>query len=180
MKTPTRVIVIGVIAAMLLPFVMIRDVQAQSDLSKDQLERISANCLTAKNTLNQLHASDALLRVNRGQIYESLGAKLMNNFNIRLSNNSLDNKGLLVVTTSYRAALDTFRTDYQAYERQLSAAIKIDCDKQPAAFHAATEDAREKRAKLHTDVIRLHQYIDDYRSSVNDFMINYERVSGDN
>lgn len=180
MKLPFRLVTLGLIAALLLPVLTLQNVSAQSSLTEEQLQRISANCLAAKTTLNQLHASDALLRVNRGQIYESMGAKLMNNFNGRLSSNSLDNKGLLLVTTSYKGALDSFRLDYQAYERQLSAAIKVDCNKQPAEFHDAVEDARTKRAKVHADVIRLHQYIDDYRSAVSDFLINFERVSGSN
>lgn len=178
MKLPIRLIVIGLIAAVLLPIITIGTAEAQSTLTNEQLQRISANCSAAKTTLNQLHASDALLRVNRGQIYELMSTRLMNNFNARLTSNNLDAKGLQVVTTSYKTALDTFRSDYQAYERQLSTAIRVDCDKQPAEFHYAVQDAREKRAKVHQDVIRLHQYIDDYRSAVNDFYINYERTTG--
>jgi hypothetical protein len=102
----------------------------------------------------------------------------MDRFNARLNSNNLDATATEAVTGSYRSALATFRTDYQAYERQLSATIRVDCDQQPADFHAALEDARSKRQKLHTDVVRLHQYIDDYRSAVNDFFINFQRLTG--
>ena len=149
-----------------------------ADLTTDQLDLIKANCLSIKGSLNQLHASDALLRVNRGQIYESMGTKLMNSFNGRLNNNSLDNKGLVAVTTTYQSTLAIFRTDYQAYEQQLSATIKVDCTKDPGGFHDSLEQARTKRATVRTDIIRLNQYIDDYRSAVNDFMLNFERVTG--
>lgn len=179
MKSSARLITIGLIAALLLPILTYSNANAQVSLTDDQIQRIKANCLTAKSTLNQLHASDALLRVNRGQIYESMSARLMNSFNGRLESNNLDTRGLTLVTNSYKGALESFRLDYQAYERQLSAAIKIDCTKEPVEFHEAVLDAREKRTKVHNDVIRLHQYIDDYRSAVNDFMINFERVSGD-
>jgi hypothetical protein len=178
MKLPIRLIAFGVVASILVLIAISTSTNAQSTLSDEQLRRISSNCLSAKSSLNQLHASDALLRVNRGQLYESIGAKLMNNFNIRLTSNSLDAQGLQLVTTSYKAALETFRSDYQAYERQVSTAIRIDCVGEPLAFYLAIEDAREKREKVHTDVIRLHQYIDDYRSAVNDFLINFERISG--
>jgi len=151
-----------------------------ADLTDEQLARISANCLTIKSSLNQLHASDALLRVNRGQIYESMGTKLMDSFNSRLGSNSLDNKGLTAVTDSYQTALTTFRNDYRTYEQQLAATIRIDCSTQPASFHDSLENARTKREKVHTDVLRLHQYIDDYRSTVNDFMLNFDRVTGSN
>jgi len=151
-----------------------------ADLTPEQKSRIQSNCTSIKGSLNQLHASDALLRVNRGQIYESLGTKLMSSFNSRLSNNSLDNKGLVAVTNSYQTALATFRNDYQSYEQQLSAAIRIDCTKNASGFRDALESARTKRATVRADIVRLNQYIDDYRSAVNDFMLNFERVTGKN
>ena len=149
-----------------------------ADLTAEQIDLIKANCLSIKGSLNQLHASDALLRVNRGQVYESMGTKLMYSFNNRLNNNSLDNKGLVAVTNTYQSTLTEFRTDYQSYEQQLSATIKVDCSKDPGGFHDSLEQARTKRAVVRTDIIRLNQYIDDYRSAVNDFMLNFERVTG--
>ena len=147
------------------------------DLTPDQIARVKGNCVSIKNSLSQLHASDALLRVNRGQVYESMAAKLMDTFNDRLAGNRLDNKAMTTVTANYRSALTTFRTDYIAYEQKLSEAIRIDCTAQPNTFHAALEQARTLRSKVHDDVVRLHRVIDDYRSSVNDFLLNYERVS---
>ena len=179
MRIRIRLAIIGAITALLLSITGMTTTSAQTNLTNEQLERISANCVAIKNTLNQLHASDALLRVNRGQIYETMSTKLMDRFNSRLQSNNLDATGTQAVTTSYRSALASFRTNYQAYEQQLSAAIRIDCDEKPAEFHAAIEDARTKRSKVHSDVIRLHRYIDDYRSAVNDFYINFQRVSGE-
>lgn len=178
MKMPERLISIGAIAAVVLSLVSFNGASAQTILTEEQLKRISANCLSIKNTLNQLHVSDALLRVNRGQIYDAMGTKLMNNFNSRLTSNGKDAKGLQAITSGYQTALESFRNDYREYESKLSIAIKIDCDKQPSEFHAAIEEARAKRAAVHTDVLRLHQYIDDYRSGVSDFLINFERTSG--
>lgn len=146
-------------------------------LTADQIEHIRSNCVSIKSTLSQLHASDALLRVNRGQVYESMASKLMDPFNSRLSNNRLDNKATSVVSSSYRTGLDTFRTDYKNYEEKLSSAIRIDCSSQPEAFYASIEEARVLRAKVHDDVIKLHRYIDDYRTAVGDFLLNYERLS---
>lgn len=176
---PARLAIVAVIATLFLSIAGLTSTSAQTTLTNEQLQRISANCLSIKNTLNQLHASDALLRVNRGQIYEAMSTKLMDRFNARLTSNGLDATGTMAVTNGYRTALATFRTDYQAYERQLSAALRIDCDQKPAEFHAVIEDARTLRSKVHTDVIRLHQYIDDYRSAVNDFYINFQRVTGE-
>lgn len=179
MRLPLGLMIIGVVAALFLSISGIQSASAQTTLTEEQLRRISANCTTTKNTLNQLHATDALLRVNRGQVYEAMSTKLMDRFNTRLTSNNLDAVGTIAVTKGYRTALNTFRSDYQTYERQLSDAINIDCTKKPAEFHTAIESAREKRDTVHKDVLRLHQYIDDYRFAVKDFLINFERVAGD-
>lgn len=147
------------------------------DLTPDQSAQIKANCVSIKNSVSQLHASDALLRVNRGQTYEAVAGKLMDPFNSRLASNQLDNRAMTAVTSDYRTSLDAFRNDYIAYEQKLSATLRIDCTTKPNSFHASLVEARELRAKVHADVLRLHQLLDDYHSSVSDFLLNYERVS---
>jgi len=179
MKIRARLVVPVMIAATVVSIFSLQNTSAV-ELSDEQKQRIQSNCLSIKGSLDQLHVSDGLLRVNRGQVYELVGTKLMNNFNGRLSNNGLDNKGLVVVANQYQTALTTFRSDYLVYERQLSATLKIDCTKDPVGFHNALESARTKRATVHTDVNKMNQYIDDYRSVVNDFMLNFERVTGKN
>ncbi len=146
-------------------------------LSPEQIEHIRSNCVTIKSTLNQLHASDALLRVNRGQVYESMVSKLMDPFNSRLSNNRLDSKATSLVITGYRTNLEAFRTDYKRYEEKLSLAIRLDCSEDPEVFYNTIEEARVLRSKVHEDVGKLHRSIDDYRAAVGDFLLNYERLS---
>ncbi len=155
-------------------------VHAQSStLNDDQRDRITANCLTIKNTLSQLRASDALLRVNRGQVYEAMKTRIMDRFNARLSNNGLDSRGLSSLAKTYDDRLTIFRTHYDEYARQLDSAIRIDCARDPDGFHLAIANARSKRTVIHEDVKRLHVLIDDYRSSVIDFKTNFQRVSQD-
>lgn len=169
---------IAIAALTVLLGITAQSVHAQSaTLTQDQIDHIQSNCTSIKSTLNQLHASDALLRVNRGQVYESMASKLMDPFNARLGNNRLDSKATSVVTASYRTGLDTFRTDYKNYEEKLSAAINIDCTKQPEAFYTSLEAARTLRTKVHDDITKLNRYIDDFRSAVGDFLLNYERLS---
>jgi len=180
MRTRFRIVIISLVALVFLIATNLQSVSAQSVPTEEQLDKITVNCLSIKSNLNQLHASDALLRVNRGQLYESISTKLMSAFNNRLTSNSFDAKGLAVVLTGYRTALEAFQGDYRSYERQLSAAIKVDCNKEPLEFHNAIEDARTKRNKVHDDVAKLNQYIDDYRSAVNDFYVNYQRVTETN
>jgi len=149
----------------------------QAALTDEQLAKIQTNCVTIKNTLSQLHASDALLRVNRGQMYESMASKLMDTFNNRLSANRLDTRATATVTSTYRGLLDTFRQNYKLYEQKVTEAIRTDCTKDPQRFHTIVTQARELRTTVHGDVQRLHRSIDDYRNAVTDFKLNFERES---
>jgi hypothetical protein len=150
-------------------------VAAQSDSMTDQqIELIRNSCSSTKNTLNQLHSSDALLRVNRGQIYESMSTKLMDKFNSRVSSNGLDNSGLISATNNYGTTLNVFRTDYITYEKQLTSTITIDCSKQPVAFYDAVTLARTERNQVHTDITKLDQSIDQYQALVDQFGKDYQ------
>ncbi len=142
-------------------------------MSAQQIDRIYGSCTLAKNTLNQLHASDALLRVNMGQIYESMSTKLMSKFNTRVSNNKFDNSNLASITNSYNSTLDTFRSDYIKYEEQLTSANNIDCKKQQVSFYDAVSSARNDRIQVHDDVVKMNQYIDQYQAAVNQFEKDY-------
>lgn len=178
MNRTVRLLFLPLLAlAVSFSWVSIARAQTLPELTQEQEDRIRANCITMKAAVNQLHASDALLRVNRGQIYESMASNLMDRFNTRLASNDLDNRGMITVSTNYRTALSTFRENYITYEQKLSQTLRIDCVEQPAAFYRATQEARTLRAVVHDDVQQLHEYIDDYRSAVNGFYINYERLS---
>lgn len=179
MQMPFKVIGTLTLAAILAAgLVSVARAQTSSTpLTDEQRSKIVANCVVIKSSLEQLHASDALLRVNRGQVYESLANNLMEPFNSRLDGNDLDNAAMTTVTAQYRTALTTFRTDYIAYEQKLAEAIKVDCANRPDQFHQAVQAARILRATVHEDVQKLHRSVDDYQLSVGDFLLNYERVS---
>lgn len=149
---------------------------ADTNLTDEQRDRISSECSQIKGSLSQLHASDALLRVNRGQAYEAFSNKLMTPFNTRLNTAGFDNKAMTTHTSQYALALAKFRTDYILYEQKLAAALKIDCQQKPGEFYKAILEARELRATVHEDVQKLHRVIDDYGTSVEDFLLNYKRL----
>ena len=46
-------------------------------MTEAQIARIKANCVEAQTSLNQLHGTDGLLRVNQGQLYELISTRLM-------------------------------------------------------------------------------------------------------
>ena len=172
-------LIIGISLATVISGLFFGIVAAQTQPMTDaQISQIKNNCMSAKSTIARLHANDALLRVNRGQMYESMTTKLMARFNARVDSNHLDSKDLESVTQNYNTALATFRTDYQAYEESLSGALNIDCTKEPVTFYDAVADARTKRSRVHVDVIKLHQYIDDYSAAFDAFTTNFYKLSG--
>lgn len=176
MKRPLTLIAVA--GLLLLGSFGVTPTSAQNaPLTDGEKALVRKNCQNVKTTLDRLHASDALLRVNRGQVYETMSTRLMEPFNSRLGNNRLDNKAMVTVAGSYRSTLDKFRSDYRIYEEKLSSTIKIDCQVNPEGFHFSLESAREARKKVHQSVIRLHRLVDDYRLSVDDFMMNYERTN---
>ncbi|HEU4830802.1 MAG TPA: hypothetical protein VFS65_01360 [Candidatus Saccharimonadales bacterium] len=166
---------VGLASAGVLAYGLLINATAQSaPITDQQIERIKGSCLSAKNTLNQLHSSDALLRVNGGQVYESIASKLMKQFNGRVSYNNFDSTDFTVTTGIYERTLDEFRLKYKAYEEQLSKALEIDCSKQPVAFYDAVALSREKRAEVHAEVVKLHTSIDDYQTVFDQFSKQYQ------
>ncbi len=176
-KSQTAIIMAStvVVSSLLVGF----SVFAQNNnLSDQQLEQIKSECLSTKNTLNQLHISDALLRVNRGQTYESMYTKLMDKFNDRLFYNKLDNSTLVSTADQYKTMLEGFRTDYQNYEEQLTKTINVDCSNHPAQFYEYVASARTKRELVHADILKLNLYIDQYQLALDQFSQEYNRSQG--
>lgn len=179
MKAFARPVIICVGLAIILSGVLLLKVAAQNNaITPQQIEQIRSGCSPLKNTLNQLHVSDALLRVNMGQRYELMLTKLMDRFNSRVSSNNLNNTGLVFVSGSYNTALDAFRSDYILYEEQMSATINIDCTNQPSEFYDAIVLAQTKRSQVYSDVAKLNNLIDQYESAVNQFEKDYQFIAG--
>lgn len=178
MRINTKFIAPCLLVAALLSSVAFGIVSAQTATMTDaQIAQIRTSCVSAINTLNQLHANDALLRVNQGQVYESMSTKLMSRFNSRVTSNHLDGKDLIAVSQNYDTASTTFRDDYMVYEVQLSSALAIDCSKEPVSFYDAVAAARIKRAQVHADVVSLNHYIDDYSTAVDSFEANFNNTN---
>lgn len=178
MKILKRFMIVAAISGALITIGVAGTVSAQqATLTSEQATKVRENCGTIKNTLNQLHVSDAYLRVNRGQLYESIATKLMERFNARLQSNDFDPAEFTTITKSYRTTLDSFRTHYRDYERQLSAALDIDCTKKPSEFHAAVDSARTKRTQVHSDIGVLNGYITSYQTSLEAFYQRYQQIT---
>jgi hypothetical protein len=158
----------------LAPLGMLKAHAQEAPITDDQISRIRSNCVEVTDTLNQLHADDALLRVNRGQLYESITSKLMVPFNTRISSSPFSSSDLKTITNNYQHTLDAFRTDYQNYEEQLSSTLSINCSDQPVEFYNAIDESRTLRAKVHDDTSALDVLIAQYQTAVMSFEQNYE------
>jgi len=149
-------------------------VNADSPMTEAQIQRIKSNCVEAQSTLYQLHASDALLRVNRGQLYESMSTKLMEPFDSWLTVNSFNASELVSVAADYNDKLTEFRTNYRQYEEAMSKTLDIKCTNQPVAFYDSVGDTREKRSKVHESTLALHKLIGDYKKAFDAFSKDFK------
>lgn len=145
-------------------------VRAQATpMTEAHIERIRGNCVKAQSTLTRLHASDALLRVNRGQLYELISTKLMAPFNSRVALNRLNGASLVTVATNYESQLAAFRISYQQYEEAMSGVLRINCKNQPVAFYDSVGDTRMKRKKVNDSTLQLQQTVQQYKAEFEKF-----------
>lgn len=150
-------------------------VRAQATpMTEAHIARIRANCIEAQSRLGQLHASDALLRVNRGQLYESISTKLMAPLNSRISLNRLDGVSLVAIAATYEGQLAYFRQSYQQYEEAMSRTLKINCTNQPVVFYDSVADTRAKRKKVHESTAALHNTVGEYKDEFEVFAKQFE------
>lgn len=173
-----RILIISVLVATSLAGGVLFGMSAQAEdaapMTDAHIERIRANCVDAQATLFQLHASDAGLRVNRGQIYESISTKLMAPFNIRLVLNRIDAANLVTTAAQYERQLQAFRDQYQQYDIAMNAIIRMNCVKQPVAFYDGVVDARKKRQQTHEATVELQKTIKKYGDEVDALSKNFE------
>lgn len=139
-----------------------------------QLVQIRSRCSEIQTTLSHVHANDALLRVNRGQLYERISTKLMAPLNSRIVLNKLDSTSLVTVTTKYETDLKKFRLNYQAYEELLSDTMKINCVNQPTRFYDSLQQVRIKRSEVHQSTQALTADITEYKLAFDEFARPYK------
>lgn len=155
---------ISALLLMLSPLASIVKAQDAAPMTEAHIERIRSNCVEAQSTLTQLHTSDAGLRVNRGQVYESISTKLMAPMNSRITLNKLDGATLVTITATYENQLTDFRAKYQQYEESMSRILKLDCQKQPVAFYDGVGETRDLRKLVHDSSVALQKTILDYKA----------------
>jgi hypothetical protein len=171
-----RIITILILATLFsgVIFSFAASAEETAPMTDAHIARIRTNCVDAQSTLFQLHATDAGLRVNRGQIYESISTKLMAPFNSRIVLNRISDETLLSTAAQYDKQLEVFRQQYQLYEEAMSASLRINCVNQPVAFYDSVVDTREKRQQTHDAAAELHKTIQEYGAEVDTYAKNFQ------
>lgn len=146
-------------------------------MTEAHIARIRAHCVEAQSQLRQLHASDALLRVNRGQLYELISTKLMAPLNSRIALNRLGGASLVSTTAKYEKELAAFRLAYKEYEEAMTGALEIKCTDQPVTFYDRVKDARGKRKKVNETTTALHKTIKQYKTEFELFATSVEKAN---
>lgn len=150
--------------------------QEHPALSEAHTQRIVANCVSAKASLQQLRSNDVSLRVNRGQLYEYISAKLMARFNGRAALNRLNNAQMVTSAAEFERLLANFRVAYQHYATAVTDVLETDCRKNPQDFYYRVIEARDKRSEVHQLVLRLAQGVNEYHGMFIVLMDDYTRA----
>ncbi len=132
------------------------------------VDRLQARCDTIQTTLRRLHTNDSLLRVNTGQMYNSISVQLMAQLNSRLALNRIDSTRFVEISGRFDQERSTFSSSYSQYETALSALIRIDCKTRPTEFYAGLLTARDARLRLSTSVEALNDSLRDYQVATED------------
>ena len=143
------------------PHVLAQELAQPSDTTV--VDNLRARCDDIQSSLRRLHTSDALLRVNVGQTYNTLSARLMARLNSRLALNRIDSRELVDISGKFDQLRGEFSSDYNTYESSFSALLKIDCKQKPAEFYAKLLSTRDARLKLADTVKQMNGNISDYR-----------------
>lgn len=117
-------------------------------LTESQTQAIIDSCNVSKIALADVHYSDAATRVNLGQEYANLTTRLMAPLNSRISLAGRDGVELTRITADYNGERTDFIEAYKRYDDSMSAALAIDCRRNPAEYYAAIDVARERRAEV--------------------------------
>ena len=169
-----RILLVGLIALGGLFIVFNQPANATTTITPETIEKIKSHCTENQATLNRLHQTDAFLRINRGELYRTIGDRLMVPLNRRLASNQLDAGSLLTITADYNNEYRTFFNAYIQYDNAMTKLLSIDCNKEPVTFYNALVNARERRDALSSSNKVLKEIIRAYGTEFTTFKSNYE------
>lgn len=158
-----------VLLAVVSVFIFNKTASAQSsELTPEKQVVVTQTCVSAQTVLQKVQHNDAATRVNLGQVYETLGSRLMTPLNTRATSNGYNNSATFLIDTTkrYRQSLNDFKDHYESYDNSVSAALKTKCKDKPSVFYGHIEEARRKRQDVASDITNLSNLIGEYRGNV--------------
>ena len=165
-----RRLIIGLLITVAgLGLVFGRVATAQEPIQQTEItvvDNVRSRCDSLQSSLGRLHTSDALLRVNVGQTYNSISVRLMARLNSRLALNRIDSLETVEIANRFDQLRVEFAANYNDYETAMSSLVKIDCKQKPAEFYAQLLTTRDLRLRLAETVKLLNGSISDYRTAV--------------
>lgn len=173
MKKNSLLILFGIISATLLVGVFSHQSHAEVIITENQIATIKARCVENQASLNQLHQTDAFLRIDRGNLYRTVSDKLMVPLNKRIASHKLDGGKLVQIAADFDDEYKNFYDAYIAYDTALSNLLRIDCTKEPVAFYTALMKARTARQTLNESNQKLVQLMRDYKAEFDAFKTNF-------
>lgn len=146
-------------------------------LTEAQTEAVIESCSVSKIALNDVHYSDAAMRVNLGQEYANITSRLMAPMNSRISLSGRDGVELTRITADYNTERNEFIEVYRQYDNSVSAALAVDCRQDPAGYYAAIIDAREQRVLVRQSARELNSLARQYQVEFEKFADRKEQDS---
>lgn len=131
--------------------------EGENELTEAQRSVIMDHCDTIRDSLKSLQRTDSRARVYLGRYYETILTSLMTPLNVRLVENNISNTGLMDNQTKFAARRNQFVNDYIIYQQELEELVNTNCKTEPEKFYQNLVEAREKRATVNRDVVRLRQ-----------------------
>jgi hypothetical protein len=101
-----------------------------------------------------------------GREYENILTKLMTNMNSRLALSHKNAGNLLDITAKFSGRLAAFRETYQSYDKKIETLLSINCERVPADFYDALNEARAKRSEVQAIYQDLNHIIETYQAEL--------------
>ena len=157
---------IGSLAVLVAVFSMGGVAFAQTlNLSQDKLDTIKSRCSNSQFALEQIERRDAVSRINRGRAYDQL-LRQISAFNSRFAYNKISSPDLLQITSDIETAVDSFRSDYDTYDNDITSALHTDCKNDPRKYYEHIVQARVDRAAIGTQVQVISDLTEKYRAAL--------------
>lgn len=146
--------------------VVVRAEGEETGITDEQRSVIVNHCDTMKDNLKALQRTDSRARVYLGRYYETILSSFITPLNLRLVENNISNTKLLDNQTNFVTQRGNFTNDYIIYQQALEDLVNTNCKTEPEKFYEKLVVARERRAIVNKDVLKLKSLTDEQKKLV--------------